>query len=40
MGTKRNKTKSSDSADFDWSAETDPVDESTVKSVAVKWGIT
>jgi hypothetical protein len=30
MGTKRNKTKSSDSADFDWSAEADPVDESTL----------
>ncbi len=39
MGTKRNKTRTSGSADFDWSADDDPVDENTVKSVAAKWGV-
>jgi hypothetical protein len=39
MGTKRNKKKTPGSADFDWFAEDDPVDESAVNSVAAKWGV-
>jgi hypothetical protein len=39
MGKRHKSAKTARSASFDWFTDDDPVDESTVESVAEAWGV-